>query len=73
MLCEEAPRSRPAPLRDGVVNKVEAYLAPMFVGTGGPAIGDIGTVSLGSARRWKTETVDRLGDDVLVTLTREVG
>ena len=45
------------------------YLAPTLLGGDRLAIGDLGIPTIAGARRLRLESVERLGDDVLITAT----
>jgi diaminohydroxyphosphoribosylaminopyrimidine deaminase / 5-amino-6-(5-phosphoribosylamino)uracil reductase len=53
----------------GLVDRVQAYLAPLVIGGGAPAVVDPSVLTLAAARRFSTDSVETLGDDVLLTLT----
>jgi diaminohydroxyphosphoribosylaminopyrimidine deaminase/5-amino-6-(5-phosphoribosylamino)uracil reductase len=53
----------------GLVDRVQAYLAPLVIGGGLAAITDDTVATLQQARRFTTDNVEMLGDDVLLTLT----
>jgi diaminohydroxyphosphoribosylaminopyrimidine deaminase/5-amino-6-(5-phosphoribosylamino)uracil reductase len=53
----------------GLVDRVQAYLAPLVIGGGVAAITDDTVTTLSQARRFRTDSVETLGDDVLLTLT----
>jgi 5-amino-6-(5-phosphoribosylamino)uracil reductase len=55
-------------LRAGVVDRLVVTVAPMIVGSGIDAIGDLATMRLDQALRFTTERVIRLGGDVVVDL-----
>ncbi len=55
-------------LRAGLVDRLIVTVAPMIVGAGIDAIGDLATVRLDQALRFATERVIRLGDDVILDL-----
>lgn len=57
---------------DDAIDEINAYLAPMWLGAGLPAVGDFGVQTLAAAPRWRTRTVEQLGDDVLITAWREI-
>ncbi|RDH12329.1 bifunctional diaminohydroxyphosphoribosylaminopyrimidine deaminase/5-amino-6-(5-phosphoribosylamino)uracil reductase RibD, partial [Tsukamurella pulmonis] len=54
----------------GLVDRVQAYIAPVLLGAGLPALTVPGVGTLADATRFRLESVERLGDDVLVTLLR---
>ncbi|WP_020108892.1 bifunctional diaminohydroxyphosphoribosylaminopyrimidine deaminase/5-amino-6-(5-phosphoribosylamino)uracil reductase RibD [Nocardia sp. 348MFTsu5.1] len=53
----------------GLVDRVQAYLAPLVIGGGASAVVDGSVLTLSQARRFTTDSVETLGDDVLLTLT----
>lgn len=53
----------------GLVDRVQAYVAPLVIGGGLAAITDDTVTTLQQARRFSTDRVETLGDDVLLTLT----
>ncbi|MGG5257321.1 bifunctional diaminohydroxyphosphoribosylaminopyrimidine deaminase/5-amino-6-(5-phosphoribosylamino)uracil reductase RibD [Phycicoccus avicenniae] len=54
-------------LRAGLVDEVVAYLAPVLLGAGPAAVGDLGIGSIEGAVRLETTDVTVLGDDVRIT------
>jgi diaminohydroxyphosphoribosylaminopyrimidine deaminase / 5-amino-6-(5-phosphoribosylamino)uracil reductase len=68
ILCEGGARLATSLLAGGLVDRLELHLGPMVTGNGGPEIGDLGITSLASAPRWRMHSVERSGDDVLLTL-----
>jgi len=52
----------------GLVDRVQAYLAPLVIGGGAAAVVDDSVLTLSQARRFTTAGVETLGDDVLLTL-----
>ncbi|CAN5511630.1 bifunctional diaminohydroxyphosphoribosylaminopyrimidine deaminase/5-amino-6-(5-phosphoribosylamino)uracil reductase RibD [soil metagenome] len=50
----------------GLVDEYLVYLAPVLLGGGRLAVTDIGVGSIGEARRLSIDSVERLGDDLLV-------
>ena len=57
----------------GLVDRIVGYLAPALLGSGRPAIGDLGAESIAGLRRFHLEDVTRLGDDLRLTLTPPKG
>jgi diaminohydroxyphosphoribosylaminopyrimidine deaminase/5-amino-6-(5-phosphoribosylamino)uracil reductase len=53
-------------LRDGLVDRVVGYHAPLLLGAGTPMIGDLGIATLGDAVRLDLDAVSRVGDDVRI-------
>jgi len=72
LLVEGGPRLATAFLDAGVVDELHAYVAPVLLGAGRGAVGDIGVTTLADAFRWRTHDVRRLGDDVLLTARSSV-
>lgn len=71
VLLEGGPSLLTAALRAGVVDELHAYLAPVLLGAGRFAVGDLGITSMPAADRWHTDSVQRLGDDVLLVARKE--
>jgi len=66
VLVEGGPTLAAAFLRAGVVDEVHAYVAPVLLGAGRSAVGDLGIGTIGDALRLRTREVRPLGPDVLV-------
>lgn len=66
VLVEGGPMLAAAFLRAGVVDQVHAYVAPVLLGAGRPAVADLGIGTIGDALRLRTREVRPLGPDVLV-------
>ncbi|MDM8083890.1 bifunctional diaminohydroxyphosphoribosylaminopyrimidine deaminase/5-amino-6-(5-phosphoribosylamino)uracil reductase RibD [Cellulomonas cellasea] len=66
LLVEGGPTLAAAFLRAGVVDEVRAYVAPVLLGAGLPAVADLGIASIDGALRLEPSEVRRLGPDVLV-------
>ena len=56
-------------LAQGLVDELLVYIAPTLIGGDRLAVGDIGVTTISQQRRLDITGVDRLGDDILVTLT----
>jgi diaminohydroxyphosphoribosylaminopyrimidine deaminase/5-amino-6-(5-phosphoribosylamino)uracil reductase len=65
---EGGPTLAAAFLRAGVVDRVIAYIAPMLLGGGRSAVGDLGIATIADALRLSVVDVTRLGDDVRLTM-----
>lgn len=71
VLVEGGPTLAAAFLRSGVVDEVHAYIAPVLLGAGRPAVGDLGITTITDAVRLRTREVRPLGPDVLVVAGTE--
>lgn len=68
--CEGGARLATELLLSDLVDRLELHYGAVLVGGDGPRIEDIGVTTMSEARRWKTLEVERLGDDVILTLER---
>jgi diaminohydroxyphosphoribosylaminopyrimidine deaminase/5-amino-6-(5-phosphoribosylamino)uracil reductase len=66
VLLEGGPTLAAAFLRAGLVDRVIWYLAPKILGSGVPAVGDLGIPGVESARRLEVTGITRVGQDVRV-------
>jgi diaminohydroxyphosphoribosylaminopyrimidine deaminase/5-amino-6-(5-phosphoribosylamino)uracil reductase len=64
---EGGPTLASAVIAAGLADEYAVYLAPVLLGGPGVAVGDLGIPSIGAARRLRIESIERLGDDLLVT------
>lgn len=71
VLVEGGPGILGAFLAAGLVDEVQAYLAPTLLGAGAPAVLDATVTSLSQAHRFRRAAVAELGEDLLVTLRAE--
>ncbi|GCE76443.1 riboflavin biosynthesis protein RibD [Cellulomonas biazotea] len=71
LLVEGGPTLAAAFLRAGLVDEVHAYVAPVLLGSGPSAVGDLGIGTIGDAVRLTPRSVLPLGPDVLVVATPE--
>ncbi|GAB2470087.1 bifunctional diaminohydroxyphosphoribosylaminopyrimidine deaminase/5-amino-6-(5-phosphoribosylamino)uracil reductase RibD [Xylanimonas ulmi] len=71
LLVEGGPALATALLAAGVVDEVHAYLAPVLLGAGPSAVAPFGVTTLSGAPRWRTVSVQRLGDDALLVARAE--
>jgi diaminohydroxyphosphoribosylaminopyrimidine deaminase/5-amino-6-(5-phosphoribosylamino)uracil reductase len=53
-------------LRDGLIDRVVAYQAPLLLGTGTPVLGDVGVPTLAAARQVEVDEVSRIGRDLRI-------
>ncbi|MBX9244572.1 bifunctional diaminohydroxyphosphoribosylaminopyrimidine deaminase/5-amino-6-(5-phosphoribosylamino)uracil reductase RibD [Actinotalea ferrariae] len=66
LLVEGGPTLAAAFLRAGLVDEVHAYLAPVLLGAGPAATGDLGIASIDGAMRLRPRLLRVLGPDVLL-------
>jgi len=66
LLVEGGPTIAAAFLRAGLVDEVRAYVAPVLLGAGRPAVDDLGIGSIDGALRLEPHEIRRLGPDVLI-------
>ena len=69
LLVEGGPTLAAAFLRAGVVDEIHAYIAPVLLGAGPAAVGDLGVTSIGDALRFEPREPIALGRDVLIVST----
>jgi diaminohydroxyphosphoribosylaminopyrimidine deaminase/5-amino-6-(5-phosphoribosylamino)uracil reductase len=70
-LVEGGPTLAAAFLRAGLVDEVHAYVAPVLLGAGRSAVGDLGIATIADALRLIPVHVQPLGPDLLVVATCE--
>lgn len=70
LLVEGGPTLATALLAAEAVDELHAYVAPVLLGAGATAVGDLGVTTIGDAARFTTHDVTRLGDDVLLVARR---
>ena len=73
VLVEAGPGLSNAVWEQGLVDEVFWFQAPVILGQGRPAIGDIGVASLGAASRFSDYSVNRVGLDVVIHFTTRQG
>lgn len=71
VIVEGGPTIAAAFLRAGLVDEIDAYLAPILLGDGASSVASLDIGSLRDANRWATESVHPLGVDTLIHLVRE--
>jgi GTP cyclohydrolase II len=67
VLVEGGSRIITSMLRERLVDRVVVALAPLLLGKGTDAVGDLGTSLVADGLRLRNQTVHRLGPDLLVT------
>ncbi|MFI9486218.1 bifunctional diaminohydroxyphosphoribosylaminopyrimidine deaminase/5-amino-6-(5-phosphoribosylamino)uracil reductase RibD [Promicromonospora sp. NPDC052451] len=70
LLVEGGPALATALLAADAVDELHAYVAPVLLGAGSPAVNDLGVTTIGEAARFTTHDVTRLGDDMLLVARR---
>ena len=68
VIVEGGPRIIGAFLAAGLVDQVDAYLAPTLLGAGRAAVDDANVLTLEQAHRFRRTVIETLGDDVFVQL-----
>lgn len=68
VLVEGGPTLAGAFLRAGLVDRILAYVAPVFLGGPFAAVDDAGVDSIDDAVRWRYEGVEQIGADYLISL-----
>lgn len=71
VLLEGGPTLLTAALRAGLVDELHAYVAPVLLGAGRSAVGDLGVTTIADAPRWRTVSTERLGDDLFLVARPE--
>ena len=69
VFVEAGPTLVSAIVKAGLADEYAVYLAPTLLGGDRLAIGDLGIPTLHDARRLRLDTVEQLGDDLLITAT----
>jgi len=70
VLLEGGPTLAGAFLRAGAINRILAYVAPILLGGPITAVDDVGVTSIARALRWRYDTVEQIGPDLLLSLIR---
>ena len=68
VLVEGGPTLAGALLRAGVINRILAYVAPILLGGPITAVDDVGVLSIARALRWRYDSVEQIGPDLLLSL-----
>lgn len=68
VLLEGGPVLAAAFVRQGLVDRVVAYVAPALLGAGAASVADVGVGTISEAVRLRLDEVVRVGDDVRLTL-----
>lgn len=70
VLLEGGPTLLTAALRAGIVDELHAYVAPVLLGAGAGAVGELGITTIDDALRWRTHHTEQLGEDLLLVARR---
>lgn len=68
ILLEGGPTLAGAFLQAGLVDRILAYIAPILLGGPITAVDDVGVPSIARALRWRYDAVQRIGNDLLLSL-----
>ncbi|MEB3034786.1 bifunctional diaminohydroxyphosphoribosylaminopyrimidine deaminase/5-amino-6-(5-phosphoribosylamino)uracil reductase RibD [[Mycobacterium] nativiensis] len=68
VLIEGGPTLAGAFLRAGAIDRILAYVAPILLGGPVTAVDDVGVPSIGRALRWRYDSVQPIGPDLLLSL-----
>lgn len=68
VLIEGGPTLAGAFLRAGAIDRILAYVAPILLGGPVTAVDDVGVASIGKALRWRYDSVQPIGPDLLLSL-----
>lgn len=71
VLVEGGPRLAGAFLAAGLIDEVDAYLAPIVLGDGRPAVAEAGVTTLVGAHHFRTVEATPLGTDIHLRLTAQ--
>lgn len=71
ILLEGGPTLATAMLRAGMVDAIQAYIAPAILGAGKSVLSWDGETTIAEIMRFHTTAVRQLGDDVLIEMTRK--
>ena len=69
ILLEGGPTLAGSFLAAGLIDRVVAYVAPVLIGGGRPALAGPGAPNIADAKRFQLEDVVRIGPDVRLTAT----
>jgi diaminohydroxyphosphoribosylaminopyrimidine deaminase / 5-amino-6-(5-phosphoribosylamino)uracil reductase len=71
VLLEGGPTLLTAALGAGLVDELHAYVAPVLLGGGAGAVGELGVRTIADALRWRTVRTQRLGEDLFLAARSE--
>lgn len=73
ILLEGGPTLAGAFLREGAIDRILTYVAPILLGGPVTAVDDVGVPTITRALRWRFDGADRLGPDLLLSLVPQSG
>ncbi|MFP1151081.1 bifunctional diaminohydroxyphosphoribosylaminopyrimidine deaminase/5-amino-6-(5-phosphoribosylamino)uracil reductase RibD [Mycobacterium sherrisii] len=73
ILLEGGPTLASAFLREGAIDRILTYVAPILVGGPVTAVDDVGVPTIARALRWRFDGADRIGPDLLLSLVPQSG
>jgi diaminohydroxyphosphoribosylaminopyrimidine deaminase/5-amino-6-(5-phosphoribosylamino)uracil reductase len=73
VLLEGGPTLASAFLREGAIDRILTYVAPILLGGPVTAVDDVGVPTITRALRWRFDGVDRVGPDLLLSLVPQSG
>lgn len=73
VLLEGGPTLASAFLREGAIDRILTYVAPILLGGPVTAVDDVGVPTIARALRWRFDGVDRVGPDLLLSLVPQSG
>ncbi|MBS9532206.1 bifunctional diaminohydroxyphosphoribosylaminopyrimidine deaminase/5-amino-6-(5-phosphoribosylamino)uracil reductase RibD [Mycobacterium sp. M1] len=68
VILEGGPTLAGAFLRAGAIDRILAYVAPILLGGPITAVGDVGVPNIARALRWRYDTLQQIGPDLLLSL-----
>ncbi|MBJ8345328.1 bifunctional diaminohydroxyphosphoribosylaminopyrimidine deaminase/5-amino-6-(5-phosphoribosylamino)uracil reductase RibD [Antrihabitans sp. YC2-6] len=71
VLLEGGPTLAGAFLQARLIDRIVAYIAPVVLGAGQSALGDVGVGNIGEALRFRREYIEPIGTDVMLSLVPE--
>jgi diaminohydroxyphosphoribosylaminopyrimidine deaminase/5-amino-6-(5-phosphoribosylamino)uracil reductase len=68
VILEGGPTLAGAFLREGTIDRIIAYVAPILLGGPLTAVDDVGVLSIAHAQRWRFDGIEPIGPDLLLSL-----
>jgi diaminohydroxyphosphoribosylaminopyrimidine deaminase/5-amino-6-(5-phosphoribosylamino)uracil reductase len=68
VILEGGPTLAGAFLRNGAIDRIIAYVAPILLGGPITAVDDVGVLSIAHAQRWRFDGIEPIGPDLLLSL-----